>query len=42
MLSKIIMAAIMNDNLAKNQLAFQNQNLFRETKERPLDLKRKR
>jgi len=33
------MAAIMNDNLAKNQLAFQNQNLFREIKKRPLDWK---
>jgi len=33
------MAAIMNDNFAKNQLACQNQNLFRETKERPFDWK---
>jgi len=32
MLSTLILAAIKNDDLAKNRQAFQNQNLFREKK----------
>jgi len=39
MLSTLIVAAIMNDDVAKNRQAFQNQNLFRKNKERPLDWK---